>query len=262
MGAGDVTGPQDKRTHQPVEAFNGRTRGGHRPAFDGGPPPASSVNHSGGGEAPCARPIRVVLIDDQELVRRGLGRILMAEADIQVVGEAAAAAEAAAASRRHSPDVILLSTDNMSAHGAAEEIRELRHAAPAAKVIVLAGNEEPRRVRNTLSAGAQAFVVKAASEDELRTIVRVVSRHKDRVMLSVSRTTLNSLRGSQELLLSERELEVLSLVAEGLRNSQIAAKLFITQGTVKRHLTNIYAKLGASSRTDAVRRAAALGLGL
>lgn len=205
------------------------------------------------------RPIRVVLVDDQELFRRGLCRILCSETDIQVVGEANGGPEAAAVSSQQGPDIILLSTD-MSAQRAADEIRSLHQAAPVAKVIVLAGNDEPRRVRSILSAGAEAFMLKTASEDELLTTIHVMGRQEDRVMLSVSRTTLNSLRGRQGPLLSERELEVLALVADGLHNAQIGAKLFIAQGTVKRHLTNIYAKLGASSRTDAVRRAAALRL--
>jgi DNA-binding NarL/FixJ family response regulator len=205
--------------------------------------------------------VRIVLIDDHELFRQGLVRILDAENDLNVVGEASGGSEAISVSRRHRPDVILLGSES-SGIRVGEEVRSLRQAAPQAKVVVLAAHDEPRRVRNVLSAGAQAYVTKGASQDELITTIRVVHRHNDRVMLSVSRATLNTLKGSQGLMLSERELEVLMLVAEGMRNSQIAAKLYITEGTVKRHLTNIYAKLGATSRTDAVRRAASQGIGL
>jgi DNA-binding NarL/FixJ family response regulator len=127
-------------------------------------------------------------------------------------------------------------------------------------VVVLTMHDEPRLVRSLLGAGARAYVVKSATREELLATVRMVERDPDRVVLSVSRDTLERLEGRDEGLLSARELEVLTLVATGSSNAGIAAQLHISEGTVKRHLTNAYAKLGVASRIDAVNRALSTGL--
>lgn len=204
--------------------------------------------------------MRLMIVDDQGLFRKGLVRILTAETGFSVVAETGRN-EAVRAARREQPDVTVFASD-ASAGRVAEEVTALLLAAPKSKIVVLAVHDEPRRVRHLLASGAHAYVLKSASPEELITTIRVVNEHADRVMLSVSRQTLNTLRGNQGLLLSERELEVLTLVAEGNRNCDIAAQLYIAEGTVKRHLTNIYAKLGAISRTDAVRKAVTQGHGL
>lgn len=203
------------------------------------------------------KPVRVMIVDDLGLFRQGLARILATQSDIDVVAEINGAG-AVRTARREQPDVIVLGGESSVAK-IVEDVTGLLAASPASKIVVLALYDEPRRVKRLLSLGAHAYVLKSASQEELITTIRVVSRHSDRVMLSVSRQTLNILRGSPGLVLSERELEVLTLVAEGKRNSEIAAQLFIAEGTVKRHLTNIYAKLGATSRTDAVHKAVSQG---
>jgi DNA-binding NarL/FixJ family response regulator len=111
-----------------------------------------------------------------------------------------------------------------------------------------------------LALGAHAYIVKNATREELVAAVRTVHRVENRVVLSVSRDTAERLEGSEKEALTGRELEVLLLVARAMSNSQIAAYLHIWEGTVKRHLTNIYAKLGVSSRSDAAKKALTSGL--
>jgi len=121
-------------------------------------------------------------------------------------------------------------------------------------------HDDARLVRSLVASGARAYVIKSATREELLATIRTVQRDANRIILSVSRDTLESLEGRNEELLSTRELEVLTLVAEGMSNAQIARRLYIAEGTVKRHLTNIYAKLGVVSRIDAVNKAISAGL--
>lgn len=199
--------------------------------------------------------IRIVIVDDQELFREGLARLLDAEPDIAVVA-ITGHERGIPIVRRQQPDVVILG----SAGHPGEHLEDLVRIDPRIKIVVLASQDDARKVKSVLSSGARGFMLKSAKADELLTTIRVLSRHEDRVVLSVSQSTVNRLSLDEETSLSDRELEVLSFVAKGLRNSEIALKLYIAEGTVKRHLTNIYAKLGASSRTDAVHKASKHGL--
>ncbi|WP_341719209.1 response regulator transcription factor [Micromonospora sp. FIMYZ51] len=204
-------------------------------------------------------PITVVIVDEQGLFREGLANLLETEPDIRVLAKAAVGNEAVGIVRHYRPDVLLVGTDAASPT-AVEDLRALLNAAPLSKIVILATRDDPRRVKHLLSSGADAYILKSTTLEELVTTIRVIDRNRDRIVLSVSRQTMNRLRAGSDPMLSDREIEVLTLVSDGLRNSEIASKLFIAEGTVKRHLTNIYAKLGATSRTDAVRRAAKAGL--
>jgi len=204
----------------------------------------------------AADDITVLLVDDHELVLAGLARIVAAEPDLTVVGEATDGREAASLARRTEPDIVLLDVE-MPGPGPAATLRELLNAAPATKVVVLTVHDDPDVVRQMISIGAHAFVVKGTSRDELLATIRTVAAHGDRVVLSVSRETMRAIEGGEQAVLSRRELEILELVAKGLSNARIAADLYITEGTVKRHLTNIYRKLGAASRIHAVNAAIA-----
>jgi DNA-binding NarL/FixJ family response regulator len=204
-------------------------------------------------------PTKVLLVDDHALFREGVAEIFAADEELQVVGEASNGEEAVELARREKPDVVLLDVE-MPGMGAEETLRGIVRASPSTKVIVLTMHDESHLVGNLMALGARAYVVKSATKDELLSTVRIVDRNPDRVVLSVSRETLERLEGRQKEVLSARELEVLSLAAKGLSNIQIASRLYISEGTVKRHLTNIYAKLGVVSRVDAINKATAAGL--
>ncbi|GAA4629847.1 response regulator transcription factor [Actinoallomurus vinaceus] len=203
--------------------------------------------------------IKVGIVDRSMLFRAGLARMLNAEPDIDVMMEAYLGDDVAVPLRAEPPDVLLVDGGDSGAE-AARLIQVARQASPAAKVVVLAMHDRPRVVESLLSAGARAYMLKSTTPEELITVIRTLHREVDRVILSVSQDTLNMLKEDDNALLSPREREVISLVYSGMRNAEIAERLFIAEGTVKRHLTNIYAKLGAASRMDAVNKAVAIGL--
>jgi len=205
------------------------------------------------------KPIDVAIVHEEGLFREGLAQLLDKEPDIRIVGISDNGKEAQRRLHVHPPAVLLVGSDGSSS-SELEELHGLQNACPLSKIVILAAQDDPRRVKHLLSFGAHAYITRSTTIDELLTTIRVIEHHQDRVVVSVSRDTMNGIRTNSEPLLSTREMEVLTLVAEGMRNSQVARKLFIAEGTVKRHLTNIYAKLGATSRTDAVRRAAKAGL--
>jgi DNA-binding NarL/FixJ family response regulator len=203
--------------------------------------------------------IKVLIVDDHALFREGVAEIFAAEDDITVIGEAEDGFEAVALAEKEQPDVVLLDVE-MPVMGAERAIGEILRASPSSKVLVLSMYDEPRLVRKLLSLGAHAYIVKNARREELLAAVRAVHGIQDRVVLSVSRSTADRLEGPEKDVLSSRELEVLLLTARGMSNAQIAFHLHISEGTVKRHLTNIYAKLGVSSRADAAKKALMSGL--
>jgi len=203
--------------------------------------------------------IRVLLVDDHALFREGVVEIFAAEDDMTVVGEAENGAQGVALAGAEKPDVVLLDVE-MPVMGAERAIGEILRVSPSSKVLVLTMYDEPRLVRKLLGLGAHAYIVKNATREELVAAVHTLYRVKDRVVLSVSRGTADRLEGSERGTLSGRELEVLLLAARAMSNSRIASHLHISEGTVKRHLTNIYAKLGVSSRADAAKKALTSGL--
>jgi DNA-binding NarL/FixJ family response regulator len=201
----------------------------------------------------------VLLVDDHALFREGVVEIFAAEDDMRVVGEAENGAEGIALAEVEKPDVVLLDVE-MPVMGAEGAIEGILRTSPFSKVLVLTMYDEPRLVRRLLALGAHAYIVKNATREELVAAVRTVHRVEDRVVLSVSRGTADRLEGSERGTLSRRELEVLLLTVRAMSNKQIASGLGISEGTVKRHLTNIYAKLGVTSRADAAKQAFTSGL--
>lgn len=214
--------------------------------------------------APAAPVVRICLADDHTLMRDGLREMLRTAPGFTVVGEASTGTEAVALATELHPDVVLLDVE-MPGPGAAEVVRRITRTLPRTQVLVLTMHDDPDMVRELLETGAAGYLLKTVPREELIGAVRsAVRRDSDSVVLVVSRQTVEQLDRQRSrdraVQLTARELQVLRLVAEALSNAQVAARLFITEATVKRHLTNIYGKLDAVSRVDALRKAAAARL--
>jgi DNA-binding NarL/FixJ family response regulator len=204
--------------------------------------------------------ISVVLVDDHTLFREGVAELLTSEETFHVVAQGSDGVEALSLVTEHRPDVVLVDVE-MPGPGARATVSRLRQEHPATRIVVLTMHDKPELVRELLSQGASAFLVKTITRLELIAAVRSVVTSRDNVLLSVSRRTINRLDDPPpNAVLSARELEVLRLAALAMSNAQIGKRLLITEGTVKRHLTNIYIKLGATSRVDAIRKATAARL--
>ncbi|MER7394095.1 response regulator transcription factor [Streptomyces sp. NPDC000151] len=204
-------------------------------------------------------PARVVIADDHTLFREGIVEICETESDLHVVGQAEHGEEAVALVRRRSPDVVLLDVE-MPGPGAEETLEQVLNVPEPPRVAVLTMHDDARMVSRLLAIGAQAYISKSSTREELLAAIRAVRRDPDRVVLSVAKETVSRLERPAQGPLSARELEVLGLVARGLSNAQIAGELYISEGTVKRHLTNIYLKLEVRSRMNAINKAVAMRL--
>jgi DNA-binding NarL/FixJ family response regulator len=205
------------------------------------------------------RPVRVLISDDHTLFREGVIEILAREPDLVVVGQTDSGEDTVAVAAQTCPDVLVLDVE-MPGPGAEAITRELLHVVPDIRVVVLTMHDEPSLVDRLFAAGVRAFVVKGAGREQLLGAIRGVMKSAGNVIVSVSRETMARLGEPASTPLSPRELEVLTAVSAGLVNAQIAARLFIAEGTVKRHLTNIYMKLEVTTRVNAINKAIAMGL--
>jgi DNA-binding NarL/FixJ family response regulator len=205
------------------------------------------------------QPIRVVIVDDHTLFREGIREMLELEPEITVLAEGCSGPEAVSLASRHQPDVMLLDV-GMPGDGPASTIDQIRAVSPRSRLVILTMHDDPDLMRELTDRGASAYLVKSVSRKELTAVLRLVPRSADTVVLYVPRRTLQSAERAPRDLLSPRELDVLQLVALALSNGQIAHRLSITEATVKRHLSNVYPKLGAVSRLDAINKAVAAGL--
>jgi DNA-binding NarL/FixJ family response regulator len=206
----------------------------------------------------AAGSVRILIVDDHALVREGLHRILQAQEDMQVVGEAGNSQAAVALAAREQPDIVLLDVEIPGGEATAT-VRQLRDASPGSRVIILSMHEGPRLVQALLSAGICGYLLKSIHWQELVLAIRTVYSDRDRVVLGVSGESLRNVRQeSGDVALSAREMEILGLVGQALSNGQIASRLSLKEATVKRHLRNIFIKLGAVSRIDAVNKATEL----
>jgi DNA-binding NarL/FixJ family response regulator len=205
------------------------------------------------------RQVTVVLADDHTLFREGVREMLTTDPAIRIVGEAADGQRAMELAIEQRPDILLLDVE-MPGPGAPSIIRRVKRRCPEVHVIVLTMHDDADMVQSLLNCGATAYLVKSILRDELIAAIHSVALRPDAVLVSVSRQAAiafvdGNRNTSVKGLLSARESEVLQLIAEAFSNAQIAAKLQITEATVKRHLTNIYAKLNAVSRVDAIKKA-------
>jgi DNA-binding NarL/FixJ family response regulator len=203
--------------------------------------------------------LRVLLVDDHPLFRDGVAELLAIEDDLEVVGRAGDSVVAVRTAKQTNPHIVLLDVE-MPYHPVRVTMAAIRQAASRARILILTMHDEPRLFQEVLSAGAHGVLIKTATREELVGAIRAVA-YQGKTVLSVSRNCAAELAGRTHASpLSAREVQVLGLAARAMSNAQIAAELFIAEGTVKRHLTNVYAKLGAGSRLDAVNRARAWGL--
>jgi DNA-binding NarL/FixJ family response regulator len=204
-----------------------------------------------------AEPAAILIVDDHAILREGLRSLLAAYDDMRVTGEAGDLATAAALAAREHPDIILL---DIGIPEAGTAVGRLLASSPASRVIIVSRHEGPQLVQAALEAGARGYLPMNIQGNELVVAMRAVLADPDRIVLGVSRASLgygNGTRGPEAL--SDREREILALVGQALSNRQIASRLTLTEATVKRHVRNIFVKLGAVSRIDAVNKAARSG---
>ena len=208
--------------------------------------------------------IRVLIADDHAVVRQGLRTFLDLQEDIEVVGEAADGEEAVAAAAQQAPDVILLDLVMPGLDGIGA-LRQLRDAAPAARVIVLTSFGEDERLFTALRAGATGYLLKDVEPAELVRAIRTAHAGQSPLSPAVAARVVEELAsgGSQRGAADEltpRELEVLCLIARGNSNKRIALELGVAEKTVKTHVSHVLAKLGLSDRTQAALYAVREGL--
>jgi DNA-binding NarL/FixJ family response regulator len=212
------------------------------------------------------RLLRVLIADDQPLLRKGFAMILAAEPDLEVVGEAADGEEAVALTERLGPDVVLMDIRMPGVDGI-EATRRITTAHPEVRIVVLTTFDLDEYVFASLRAGASGFLLKDAKEDQLVTALRVAADGGSLFAPSVTRRLVDRFAthetGTPYLPAPEltgREREVWELVAQGLSNAEIAARLFISEHTTKSHVASLLQKLGVPSRVQAVVLAYETGL--
>ena len=199
---------------------------------------------------------RVHLADDHTMFRQGLGGILASHEGIEVVGSSSTGPEAADLVGETKPDVIVTELD-MQPTTAEEIIEGLRKASPDSKIVVLTLWDNLRYVQAISRMAVDAMMHKSSSAEELIETIGAVSRAPGggNAVISIPRGLLQRLDEGPSVGLSEREIEVLVLAGRGLSNARIAEELHLSEATVKRHLANVYEKVGVSSRNDAVKGA-------
>jgi DNA-binding NarL/FixJ family response regulator len=204
--------------------------------------------------------IRILVVDDHPIVREGLVAVLEDQDDLKVAGTAGTAHEAVGQAGREQPDIVLLDLELPDMSGI-DAIPQITSAAPGAKVIVFTAYDTDERVLGAIKAGARGYLLKGAPGDEIARAVRAVQAGGSHLASRVAaRVMAEATSPRRRRLLTEREHEILRLVADGLSTKQIARRLLITERTVKFHVASIFNKLGASNRAQAVAQAVQRGL--
>jgi DNA-binding NarL/FixJ family response regulator len=207
--------------------------------------------------------IRVLVADDHPMLREGLVAVLDTQQDFEVVGEAADGSEVVRLAERLNPDVILLDLEMPGVDGVVA-LEKLRSAGSEARTIVFTAYDTDERILGALRAGARGYLLKGASRTEIFDAIRTVHAGGSLLQPVVTNKLLQTMsreeRREETEPLTPREIEVLGLLALGLQNKEIASRLFITERTVKFHVSSLMHKLGAENRTETVTIAAQRGL--
>jgi DNA-binding NarL/FixJ family response regulator len=210
--------------------------------------------------------IRVVVADDHPVFRRGLLGVLAEDPTLNVVGEASNGDEALELASTSEPDVVLMDL-HMPGTGGVEAIRQLAERQPDVAVLVLSMMDDDESVHAALQAGARGYLIKGADGDRIVEAVRAVAAGEAVFGTDVAARILGILSAPRRRrtgpfpMLTDREEELLSLIATGATNSEIARRLVVSDKTVRNHITNIFAKLGVTDRAQAIVRAREAGLG-
>jgi two-component system NarL family response regulator len=217
---------------------------------------AATLPSAGPGE-----PIRVLVVDDHALFRRGLQMVLEQEEDIEVVGEAGDGAEAVERAADSMPDIVLMDV-RMPKRGGIDACTAIKDAVPSAKIIMLTISDEEADLYDAIKAGASGYLLKEISIEEVASAIRAVNEGQSLISPSMASKLLTEFASMIKRTddrqqvptprLTDREMEVLKLVAKGLNNRDIAKQLFISENTVKNHIRNILEKLQLHSRMEAV----------
>ncbi|MFZ1307999.1 MAG: response regulator transcription factor [Candidatus Microthrix parvicella] len=210
--------------------------------------------------------IRLILADDHRMLREGLTHS-MVDAGFDVVAQAGDGAEAVRLAERYAPDVVLMDV-SMSTTDGVEACRQMRSIVPNTRVVMLTMHTDPETLSAALRAGAVGYLVKDCTTDEVAEAVRLAANGDTVLSPQLAESLLAEVRRlnepqhpvSEERIVSEREEEVLQLITDGGSTPEVAAKMYISQQTVKNHLASIYQKLGARDRTQAVLAAMRLGI--
>ena len=201
-------------------------------------------------------PITVLLVDDHEVVRSGVSAFLASQPDFEVVGEAKSGVEAVDLALKHVPDVVLMDLVMAKMDGV-EATRQVKNVSPRTKIVVLTSYHQDEYIFPALQAGAISYILKDVKMDELADALRRASQGEATLHPRVASRVIQELHGAnrEELNpyteLTDREMEVLKLIAKGLSNSEIAEELVISINTVKGHVSNILSKLHLADRTQA-----------
>ncbi|MBG0786622.1 MAG: response regulator transcription factor [Anaerolineaceae bacterium] len=203
-----------------------------------------------------SRKITILLVDDHEVVRQGLRAYLDSQPDFRVIGEASSGEEAVEAAMEYLPDVMLMDLV-MSGMGGVEATRKVKDITPRTQIVVLTSYHQDEFIFPALQAGAISYVLKDVMMDDLADAIRKASRGEAVLHPRVAERVIQEINGARGAPfnpfteLTNREMEVLRLIARGMCNSDIAADLFISENTVKGHVSNILSKLQLADRTQA-----------
>lgn len=203
-------------------------------------------------------PIKLIVVDDHRVVRAGLVALLSQEPSLEVIGEADNGQEALALLEEALPDVVLMDIQMPVMNGVAAT-RQIKARWPQVEVLILTTYDDDELLFSGLQAGAKGYLLKDAPPEELLRGIQAVAQGQSLLTPQLAAKLVGRLHEPPPEQPTERELEILQLIAKGAANKEIAAALFISENTVKTHISNLFAKLGARDRTEAVTRALSRG---